>query len=43
VSSDVADVDCSLPPVTIARIRRTFSASDSADLPDDELMRLFLR
>jgi len=42
-SSDVADVDDWLPVTTIARIRRTFSASDSADWPDTELMRLFFR
>ena len=42
LSSDVADVDCWLPVATIARIRRTFSASDS-DFPEPELMRLFLR
>jgi len=43
LSSDVADVDGWLPVVTIARIRRTFSASDSEDFADAELMRLFLR
>ena len=45
LSSEAADAECWLPLATIARIRRTFSASDSDDLPEapDELIRLFLR